>query len=946
MIIDNVRATRIRFLLWNSVLLGLLFLLQPSAQAASYGENLIKNGNAEAGPFSNTGAPVAVPSWTTSSAFTVVNYGAPGGFPKTTDPGPPGTDRGNQFFAGGNASISTATQEIDLSANAADINQGNVTYDLSGWLGGYLTDGDNATLAVQFFNGTALIAFDGIGPVTAADRGSPPVTGLFLRFKSAPLPANTTRVVVTLTMTRSSGGGTFNDGYADNLSFVLRAPFVVTTTADSGTGSLRAAIAAGNTITFDPGVFSAASAPHVISLLTALPPLNSNMSIAGPGKEVLAVQHSTASGTPTFSIFVVYNGTVSGPIVALSGLTISKGNANAGGAILASDSALTLDNCAFTDNQSGDSGGGGIYSARGTLTLNNCVVTRNKGGAGAGIHNFRGAVTLNSCAVSGNAASTGLFGIPSGGGGIYNDGGTLMINNSAITGNLSAERAGGIYNGGGGVVTIDKCTVSGNAATTDGGGLMTQGTANITLTNSTLSGNSAGNNGGGVENANSGGTASLTMSNCTLSNNGAGNGGGGIDNFGSGTGAANLKMSNCTFRGNSANAGGGIFKNTAMKGHATVALDNTLFFTAGASGGNIFTNVNGSDNGTITSFGYNMSDDNAGGFFNPPGISSDRINTDPMLGPLQDNGGPTLTHALLPGSLAIDKGNSSLTTDQRGALRPSGNASDIGAFEFQGTPPVVLANISGRLPVETGDNALFAGFIVTGYQPKKVIIRAIGPSLGVAGGLADPTLELRDGSGALLQSNDNWKDSPNKQAIIDSTIPPTNDLESAIVATLPASKLGTGYTAIVRGAGNATGIGVVEVYDLDRSLDSKLANISNRGFVQAGDNVLFAGNIVLGQVSQKVIIRAIGPSLSAVGVSGAMADPTLELHDANGGLLEANDNWVDSPNKQAIIDSKIPPSNDLESAIVRTLAPANYTAIVRGVGNTTGIAVVEVYALN
>jgi len=137
---------------------------------------------------------------------------------------------------------------------------------------------------------------------------------------------------------------------------------------------------------------------------------------------------------------------------------------------------------------------------------------------------------------------------------------------------------------------------------------------------------------------------------------------------------------------------------------------------------------------------------------------------------------------------------------------------------------------------------------------------------------------------------------------------------------------------------------MVEVYGLDASVDSKLANISTRGLVSTGENVLIAGTIVLGQTAQKVIVRAIGPSLS---VPEKMQDPTLELRDSNGGLIEANDNWVDSPNKQAIIDSTIPPSNDFESAIVAVL-PANnasYTAIVRGVGNTTGIAVVEVYAL-
>jgi uncharacterized delta-60 repeat protein len=251
-------------------------------------------------------------------------------------------------------------------------------------------------------------------------------------------------------------------------------------------------------------------------------------------------------------------------------------------------------------------------------------------------------------------------------------------------------------------------------------------------------------------------------------------------------------------------------------------------------------------------------------------------------------------------------------------------------------PP--LANISTRLLVGTGDNALIGGFIVTGTQPKKVIVRAIGPSLPFAGKLADPTLELYQGS-TLLESNDNWVDSPNKQAIIDSTIPPPNNLESAIVRSLPPGN----YTAIERGVNNGTGIGVVEAYDLDISANSRLANISTRGLVQTGDNVLFAGTIVVGQASQKVIIRALGPS---TGVPGAMADPTLELHDAYGALLEANDNWVDSPNKQAIIDSTIPPPNNLESAIVRILTPGNYTAIVRGVNNSTGIAVVEVYALN
>jgi hypothetical protein len=309
-------------------------------------------------------------------------------------------------------------------------------------------------------------------------------------------------------------------------------------------------------------------------------------------------------------------------------------------------------------------------------------------------------------------------------------------------------------------------------------------------------------------------------------------------------------------------------------------------------------------------------------------------------------------------------------TDQRGVGFPrtfndpnitdAGDGTDIGAFEVQtaappspsptptATPTATpnLIEISTRMAVQTGDNVLFAGFIVSGNQPKKVIIRAIGPSLthfGVQGALTDPTLELFSGS-TSLGSNDNWVDSPDKQAIIDSNVAPSDGRESAIVKSLPAG--GASYTAILRGVNNTAGIGVVEVYDLDPSADSILANISSRGFVQTGDNVMFAGVYVGGTSPLNVIIRAIGPSLSQFGVQGALGDPALELHDANATIIEANDNWVDSSNKQAIIDSGIAPSNNLESAIVRPLSPGPpYTAIVRGVSNATGIAVVEIYGL-
>jgi probable HAF family extracellular repeat protein len=292
---------------------------------------------------------------------------------------------------------------------------------------------------------------------------------------------------------------------------------------------------------------------------------------------------------------------------------------------------------------------------------------------------------------------------------------------------------------------------------------------------------------------------------------------------------------------------------------------------------------------------------------------------------LQDN-------ARVPGKCINDAGQIAATGDVLGATHAILLTPGI-------APPTVFGNISTRLRVETGDNVLIGGFIITGTQPKKVMVRAIGPSIPLPDKLADPTLELFGPSG-LITSNDNWMDAPNKQEIIDTTIAPVDDLESAILATLPANS--TAYTAIVRGINNTTGIGLVEVYDLDQTVDSKLANISTRGLVQTDDNVMIGGLIVLGSNPQKVIVRAIGPSLP---LSGSLADPTLDLFDGNGTLVMSDDNWRD--NQEAEISATgLAPTNDAESAIVQTLqAGAGYTAIVRGKNNTTGVALVEVYDL-
>jgi hypothetical protein len=234
---------------------------------------------------------------------------------------------------------------------------------------------------------------------------------------------------------------------------------------------------------------------------------------------------------------------------------------------------------------------------------------------------------------------------------------------------------------------------------------------------------------------------------------------------------------------------------------------------------------------------------------------------------------------------------------------------------------------------------LIGGFIVAGTQPEKLLIRALGPSLLTSGNLGDPAIELHDATGAVIASNDNWVDSPDLQAIIDSGIPPNNSSESALLLSLPANN--SAYTVVVKGAPGETGIGLVEVYDLAPGADSKLANISTRGVIENGDNVMIGGFIVTGDTAQKVIVRALGPSLA---LSGALADPLLELHDSSGALVQTSDNWSDDQHGD-VSATGIAPKNLKESAIVRTLSPGAYTAVVRGVNNSTGIGLVEVYAL-
>lgn len=254
--------------------------------------------------------------------------------------------------------------------------------------------------------------------------------------------------------------------------------------------------------------------------------------------------------------------------------------------------------------------------------------------------------------------------------------------------------------------------------------------------------------------------------------------------------------------------------------------------------------------------------------------------------------------------------------------------------------------ISTRLNVGIGNDVMIAGFIVKGLQAKSVVVRALGPTLssfGVANSLADPVLELHNSTGAVIASNDDWQAGAQSPEIFASGYAPPHASESALIATLPQGS----YTVIVRGFGNTTGVALAEVYQLDFGA-THLFNISTRGHVETGDAVMIGGLTIHGTTTKRVIVRAIGPSLAArpSSVPGTLNDPTLELHNASGTLLASNNDWVAGAQTFAISASGYAPQSGKESAIIANLGPGNYTAIVRGAGNTTGTALIDAYDLD
>ncbi len=459
------------------------------------------------------------------------------------------------------------------------------------------------------------------------------------------------------------------------LAFLAEAPtniITVTNTNDSGPGSLRQALADandGDEITF--------AVTGTITLTSGELLVNHSIEISGPGSASLAV-----NGNGSHRVFHVS----SAQTVTISDLMISNGNDYNAGGIYNDGATLTVDNCVFTANSGGGYGGGGIMNdgsnANANLTVNNCLFDGNSADfLGGGILNFTTSsttanLTVSSCTISNNSADDG--------GGIVNYGSdgivTSVVSNTTITGN-SAEfgRGGAIHNdspvvGGSAMLTVSDCTISGNSAYFDGGGIGNSA-GNLQISNCTLSGNSAGTGGGVYTEYDE---AEVHISNSTLSGNSAVSGGGIYSQE-----QVTVTVINSTLSGNSADSGGGIYNNGSSGG--TVAILTNTILKTGASGENIY-NLGGQ----VVSQGYNLSNDSGSGYLNHSG---DQINTDPVLGSLQDNGGPTFTHALLPGSPAIDAGDPNFTPpplyDQRGPGfdRVVNGRIDTGSLEVQGSTP-------------------------------------------------------------------------------------------------------------------------------------------------------------------------------------------------------------------------------------------------------------------
>jgi hypothetical protein len=661
-------------------------------------------------------------------------------------------------------------------------------------------------------------------------------------------------------------------------------------------------------------------------------------------------------------------------------------------------------NCRFTNNSARQ--GGALSSYRSTTEVKNSVFRNNQATGTGGSDGFGGAIIVLSDDNSDASTNSGNINRPSAslsltdclvqgpgggaatarqGGGIFVGGdshamfgigvkpnGTVDQNRTTVTlkrvafANLatfdSNNGTGGALTGDFVNLTADSCIVENCSASQFGGGFeLVRGSA-ATITNTTFSHNSAGVLGGALTMF--GGDLNLKDSNLTdnqLTNPGGGSAlmfsadtGGGPYGAWDMTGA----VENCII---SNNFGGPA---TIYDGYRASAPVNRLQYKSNHiypsdTSAFFFDTI-----GTRSVADVNQLSVNFGGASLAKGIANTAL-TGPAaaIGAILmvpqtafSSGAPGeslplpayLAYASSGGAATVDGTLMRNTTDVLQTTENKAHTLLVANTTYATTPPAGSAlNISTRLPVGTGQQVLIAGFIIQGPSPKTVMLRGIGPSLPLAGFLQNPFLELHDNTGQIVARNDNWRStniggllaSSQVVDLLTSGISPSNPVESALIATVNPGA----YTAVIRGADNGTGIAVVEGYDLDADSQSKLANISTRGFVQAGNDVMIGGFFMGGGPGQTtVVVRGIGPSLGAFGIANPLADPMLELHDGNGALIVSNDNW--KSNQSAIEATGLQPSQDAEAAItLSNLAAGGYTAILQGKNGGVGVGVLEVY---
>jgi predicted outer membrane repeat protein len=704
-------------------------------------------------------------------------------------------------------------------------------------------------------------------------------------------------------------------------------------------------------------------------------------------------EYENPADVPTVDLLVtnsVFNNNL-----ALRDPSVAGNGPTAGGAFhLEDQTTAKFQNCRFTNNSARQ--GGAISSYRATTDFQGCTFRGNQA-TGTGFDEGIGGTIIALSSDNPDSSTNfgkinrpsvvltmtdsliqGMPGVISGreGGGILAAGdfnapavpGSPDFNRATVNltrvvlADLSVASAGGTPGTGGGlkgdfmILTMDNSIVENCTAAAYGGGFNFNRLCKVTVSNSTIANNDAGSLGGGI--AMFGGTLNLSNSNL-VGNRITGSGDGSALTTSPAMEMTGL-VQNCVLSSNSGGA-------TIYDGDSANAPFNQLQYSSnqifpGDTTAFLSDAVGGQTAAQLNNLKITRSDRSV---TTKAPIPNSVPSGSPALGALLivpptvlSSGGPgevlpiapVLAYASSGGTPNLDGSAQRAASGVVGPVAGSGHTLLAGGSSYSTTPPSgVAANISTRLALGAGEQVLIGGFIIQGPSPKRVIIRGTGPSLpGVTGALKDPYLELHDAT-STLATNNNWRttniggiiQSNQSIDIIATTVAPSNDAEAAIVVTLnPGS-----YTAVLRGADGGTGIGLMEIYDLDALPNSRLANISTRGLVQTLDNVMIGGFIIVGgNNNTTVVIRALGPSLTAFGISGALPDPVLEVHDANGGVT-INDDWGQGPNAADIQAKGLAPGNPAESALLLSgLPPGPYTAIVRG-KNTIGVGLVEVYQL-